>query len=132
MKFRFQRGLGRKEGRNMENNMMFLSLLFLVVCSSSFSSASDVLGFPSTPKFPRSQAEKLIRELNLLPKDAEPVDVDADSREVESPKSIVEARVRFPGVDYSNASVSVEDLGHHAGYYKIKHSRAAKFVSLKP
>lgn len=103
-------------------NLVFLSLLFLVL--SPFSSANDILGFSSNPKFPKSQAEKLIRELNLFPKDAEPV--NAVGRE--SPKGLVETRLRFPGIDYSDASVSVEDLGHHAGYYKIKHSSAARFV----
>lgn len=104
---------------------MFIPLLFLVIFSP-FSSVSGILGFPASPKFPKFQAEKLIRELNLFPKDAEPVN-DA-GRLGESPKSLVETRLRFPGVDYSGASVTAEELGHHAGYYKIKHSRAARFV----
>ncbi|KAL6329334.1 hypothetical protein AAG906_017636 [Vitis piasezkii] len=41
-------------------------------------------------------------------------------------KSLVETRLRFPSIDYSDASVSVGDLEHHAGCYKIKHSGAAR------
>ena len=112
----------------MQDHSVFLSLIFLVLVLflSHFASANDVLGFSPSSKLPKLQAEKLIRELNLLPKDAEPV--DAVDREIESPKRLVEAPVRFPGVDYADDSITVEDLGHHAGYYKIKKSRAARSV----
>ncbi|OVA17989.1 Peptidase S10 [Macleaya cordata] len=73
---------------------------------------------PSSANFPTTQAEKLIRQLNLFPKDAEAVD-----ESVVAPK-IVEKRFRFPNL--ADSGVSVEDLGHHAGYYKIEHSHAAR------
>ncbi|PRQ58726.1 hypothetical protein RchiOBHm_Chr1g0362451 [Rosa chinensis] len=39
-------------------------------------------------------------------------------------KSIVEKRFTVPNV-VGESGVSVDDLGHHAGYFKIEHSHAA-------
>eukprot|EP00262_Sarcandra_glabra_P005779 TRINITY_DN175_c1_g1_i1.p1 TRINITY_DN175_c1_g1~~TRINITY_DN175_c1_g1_i1.p1 ORF type:complete len:501 (+),score=82.01 TRINITY_DN175_c1_g1_i1:332-1834(+) len=98
-------------------SLLFLSLLF---SSSSLSSAfiPDDLRLPSNAKFPSLQAEKLIRDLNLFPKDAV-----AENFYSDGPR-IVERRFGFPGLVESG--VSIEDLGHHAGYYRIQHSHAAR------
>ncbi|KAJ9684715.1 hypothetical protein PVL29_016940 [Vitis rotundifolia] len=110
----------------MENSV-FLSLLslFLVVLSP-LSSVNGFLRPSLNPKFPTLQAEKLIRELNLFPKDAEAV--NGMDWEGESLKKLVERRLRFPGIDYNDASV--KDLSQHAGYYKLRHSLAARMFYL--
>ncbi|KAJ1435987.1 Serine carboxypeptidase, serine active site [Sesbania bispinosa] len=70
-------------------------------------------------------AKKLIRDLNLFPE----VDLNivgaANSSSVQ-PRKIVEKRLRFPNLVDSDSEVSVEDLGHYAGYYPIEHSHAAR------
>ncbi|KAK9158600.1 hypothetical protein Scep_005174 [Stephania cephalantha] len=91
--------------------IIIFSALSLLL-QSNLSSATLVL--------PKSQAETLIRQLNLLPTDADPV---LDDRSVLSDKKIVEKRFRLPNLD---EGVSVEDLGHHAGYYKLPHSHDAR------
>ncbi|KAI3989600.1 hypothetical protein MKX01_036209 [Papaver californicum] len=85
---------------------LFLLLSALTYCSAT--SVSEILG--------------LIRQLNLLPKDAEPVDDESLTADV--PK-IVEKRFTFPNL-IDTKGVSVEYLGHHAGYYKLEHSHAAR------
>ena len=69
-------------------------------------------------------AKKLIRELNLFPK--EEVNVVDESRVSfpEDPK-LVEKRFKLPNLAVP-AEVSVEDLGHHAGYYKLANSHDAR------
>lgn len=108
----------------MENSL-FLSLLslFLVVLFS-LSSVNGFLRPSLDTEFPLPQAEKLIRDLNLFPKDAEPV--KGIDWEGESSKKIVEKRLRFPGINYGDASV--KDFAQHAGYYKLRHSLAARFL----
>ncbi|KAK9282657.1 hypothetical protein L1049_010877 [Liquidambar formosana] len=105
-------------------NPSFLSpLLLALLVLSPLSSAqfADDLLLPSIARFPSTQAEKLIRELNLFPKDDVNIVKGHDST---SSSKIVEKPLRFPNL--VDPSVSVEDLGHYAGYYKIQNSHAAK------
>ncbi|KAF8397747.1 hypothetical protein HHK36_016669 [Tetracentron sinense] len=104
----------------MEKNLfLFLfSLLLLLLFSFSSAKISDHLRLPSDANFPAIQAEKLIRELNLIPKDA----VAVGDHSI-APK-IVEKRFKFPNI--ADSGVSIEDLGHHAGYYQLQHSNAAR------
>ncbi|KAF6166945.1 hypothetical protein GIB67_037458 [Kingdonia uniflora] len=95
-----------------------LLLLLLIPKFSYGAMISDDLQLPSTANFPVGQAEKLIRELGLLPRDARAEEVSSDARR------IVERQFAFPGAVENGASV--EELGHHAGYYKIQHSHAAR------
>ncbi|KAI3923019.1 hypothetical protein MKW98_013553 [Papaver atlanticum] len=112
----------------MEKNHSFLCLLSILIvlsaaaplCSANLDETDD-LRLPSDASFPSIHAEKLIRQLNLFPKDAEAVAKDDDQVE---PKKIVEKRFMFPNV--ADSGVSVQDLGHHAGYYKLQHSHAAR------
>ncbi|KAK9168616.1 hypothetical protein Syun_000756 [Stephania yunnanensis] len=97
--------------------IVIFSALSLLL-QSNLSSATLVL--------PKSQAETLIRQLNLLPTDADPV---LDDRSVLSDKKIVEKRFRLPNLD---EGISVEDLGHHAGYYKLPHSHDARSAFRNP
>ena len=91
-----------------------LSLLFFI--SSSFSYARTS---PFTNDLRLSPAEKLIRSLNLFPK--KPVNIRASERGF-VPGKLVEKKFSFLGA----SGPSVEDLGHHAGYYSLPHTKAAR------
>lgn len=99
-------------------SLFFLLLLLLVLLSPSCSFAKI-----QVPSDRYNQAETLIRELNLFPKESENI-VDKDPFLATEASGIFEKRFVFPNLD--NSSVTIEDLGHHAGYYKIKHSHAAR------
>nr|XP_016470404.1 PREDICTED: serine carboxypeptidase-like 49 [Nicotiana tabacum] len=94
---------------------LFLTLLLL--SPSSFAKVSI------SSKLASKQAEKLIHELNLFPKESDNI-VDRDPFPTAASR-IVEKRFSFPNLANSSI-ISFEDLGHHAGYYKIKHSHAAR------
>ncbi|KAF5180327.1 Serine carboxypeptidase-like [Thalictrum thalictroides] len=102
----------------MERNLPFIFLCVLVLFSLS---SSATIGASSY--FPNGVAEKLIKQLNLFPKDAV-VEVVGDVSTTNS--TIVEKLFRFPGLVMTDSGNSVEELGHHAGYYNIKHSHAAR------
>lgn len=107
--------------------LTFCFVLLLSLIALSRARFPDDLQLPlPRSTFPSVQAGKLIRELNLFP--AKDVNIlrDADARLLYGRKRIVEKRFRFPNVvDDEYSGVSVEDLGHHAGYYKIANSHAA-------
>ncbi|GAA0139749.1 serine protease [Lithospermum erythrorhizon] len=98
----------------------FLPLLLLISVTSSTASTDDHdLSLYST--FPRTQAEKLIRSFNLSPQH----DINRASAEASvSESKIVEKRIELPLLGKSGATVS--DLGHHAGYYKLPHTKDAR------
>lgn len=99
---------------------LFLSLVLLLAFSpSSFAKVSI------SSKLASKQAEKLIHELNLFPKESDNI-VDRDPFPTAASR-IVEKRFSFPNLANSSI-ISFEDLGHHAGYYKIKHSHAARYL----
>ncbi|XP_052200207.1 serine carboxypeptidase-like isoform X1 [Diospyros lotus] len=100
--------------------LICLSFLFLLLLLSPFSLAT--LRFPPNARLPSIQAGEMIRELNLFPKE----DINVVDRYASEPAGpgIVEKRFRFPNL--ADPSVTVDDLGHHAGYYKIEHSHAAR------
>ncbi|GAB2286879.1 Protein cbp3, mitochondrial [Dionaea muscipula] len=114
-------------------SVLLLLLLFLSPLSYAEFSIPDADGLriPPGAKFPSLQAEKLIRELNLFPK--EPINIIDPDRDVggtlEAAKKagprLVEKRFKFPNFDAANG-ISAEDLGHHAGYYEIEHSHDAR------
>ncbi|KAF2295630.1 hypothetical protein GH714_033352 [Hevea brasiliensis] len=104
--------------------MLLLSLV--AISRAKFPDDHHHLPLPRST-FPSVQAGKLIRELNLFP--AKDVNVlrDGDAGLLDGRNRIVEKRFRFPNVvDDEFGGVSVEDLGHHAGYYKIANSHAAR------
>ncbi|GLT70165.1 hypothetical protein SLA2020_422620 [Shorea laevis] len=106
------------------DKLIFLSLLLLLLLSSSATSILEDhhLGLARF-NFPSIHGEKLIRELNLFPK--EEVNVIDASQASAAGSRFFEKRLRFPNVAGS-AGVSVDDLGHHAGYYKLPHSHDAR------
>ncbi|KAK1314549.1 Serine carboxypeptidase 3 [Acorus calamus] len=99
----------------MSNPSLLVGLLSLLLIPSV--SPSD---FPFGATFPSIQAEKLIKELNLSPKDAVPTSNGGDES-----KRIVERGFKIPGL-LGSEDVSVKDLGHHAGYYRLSHSYDAR------
>lgn len=81
------------------------------------------------PSFPSTQAKKMIRDFNLSPEREINIVEDDGGLRLSSVQqnSIVEKRFKFPKFTDPNGA-SVADLGHHAGYYQIKHSHAARYV----
>lgn len=99
-----------------------LSLFFLLFTASPFSSATTHnnknLFQSSALKSPQTQAQKFIRELNLFPKHK--ANIAAAGSSFSTAPRLVERKFTFPLiVDSGNTA---EDLGHHAGYYKLPHS----------
>eukprot|EP00252_Welwitschia_mirabilis_P002312 TRINITY_DN1222_c0_g1_i1.p1 TRINITY_DN1222_c0_g1~~TRINITY_DN1222_c0_g1_i1.p1 ORF type:complete len:512 (-),score=71.96 TRINITY_DN1222_c0_g1_i1:197-1732(-) len=108
----------------MKMRISAVFLLFLL-CNSLVSFPSNAfLRLPESAKFPRGQAEKLIRELNLIPgiPDSEPAEGE------EKGPRLVERQINLPIRGSSNdaEAASVETLGHHAGYFELKHTHAAR------
>ncbi|WJX74325.1 Serine carboxypeptidase-like 48 [Trifolium repens] len=106
---------------------MYLSFtMLLLFISPSFSSPyspqnNDIL-ISSTASFPKKlQAENLIRGLNLFPKHSINIPKN-DPHFVHG--NIVEKKFTFPG--FVDSGHSVEELAHHAGYYRLPHSKAAR------
>ncbi|XP_019451934.1 PREDICTED: serine carboxypeptidase-like [Lupinus angustifolius] len=100
-----------------------LSLFFFVLPSSS----SSRLSFTTiknhqqslTTSYPQSQAERLIRSFNLFPEDLVNM---IDNEPGFTPGTLVEKNFSF----LAASGPSVEDLGHHAGYYSLPHTKAAR------
>ena len=111
----------------------FLVHLFLSAVASA-TSFDGGLGL-ARPDFQSIHAERLIHALNLFhDHDVNLVSPSADgngSSLDSSGKKLVEKRFTMPNIaDGSDSGVTVEDLGHHAGYYKIEHSYDARSVFL--
>lgn len=104
---------------------LFALLVFLHV--SSFASAithDDNQVFESlTSDIPQTQAEKLIRGFNLFPKHK--VNIDSRGSSLSTSPRLVEKKFKFRTAGDSGASV--EDLGHHAGYYRLPHSNDGRY-----
>lgn len=102
----------------MENLIIFTVFFFFIssftITSAKFSIFNDFL------------ADNPIKELNLFPN--KPVNIINSSDNVHfsqgAPK-IVEKRFKFPNL-YDPKGATVEELGHHAGYYQIQHSHDAR------
>jgi len=88
-----------------------------VSVSSSYATSRFTHGRTYTPQ---SQAEKLIRSLNLFPKDS--VNIIKGDLDSFVPGKIVESKFSF----FGDSGNSIQDLRHHAGYYSLPHSKAAR------
>ncbi|XP_027345767.1 serine carboxypeptidase-like isoform X1 [Abrus precatorius] len=99
-----------------------LVLFFFVLLSPSYATSRlthhHLLSTTTSPH--QSRAERLIKGLNLFPKD--PVNIRKGDVAAFSPGKIVETKFSFLG----DSGPSVDDLGHHAGYYSLPHSNAAR------
>jgi len=116
-----QNNMASSSSRFLNTSLSFIFFFFLISNNipPSFSSpthrtTTDLISFSST-------AEKLIRGLNLFPKD--PINtLHKDSLIVAG--NIVEKKLTFPSL--VGPGSSVEELGHHAGYYSLPRSKAAR------
>jgi serine carboxypeptidase-like clade IV len=119
----------QQKQNNMASSLRFLKvclsfkmlLHFLFFISPSFSflqlhpKNNDIL-LSST-----ASPSTLIRGLNLFPKSS--INIPENDPHVLH-GNIVEKKFTFPGFD--DSGYSVEELGHHAGYYSLPHSKAAR------
>ncbi|KAJ8624263.1 hypothetical protein MRB53_032793 [Persea americana] len=118
----------------MKSPSLFVPLLLLFISpfpspSYSFSiSVPDDLRLPSNANFPITQAEKLIRELNLFPKDARATPTPPSGDSGTGPR-IVEKRFGFPDLA-AQSGIPADELGHHAGYYRLSHTHDARMFYL--
>ena len=72
-----------------------------------------------------NQAEKLIRQLNLFPKHSiNLVPNDDESSLATSSPQIVEKQFNFNLL--GDPGPSVQDFGHHAGYYRLPYTKGAR------
>ncbi|KAI7735992.1 hypothetical protein M8C21_022404 [Ambrosia artemisiifolia] len=108
----------------MANIIFFLPLLLLLILVPNASPTTLTLDNPS---FPSTIAKQMIRDFNLFPQHS--VNIVDDDHLLPSltvgENNLVEKRLKFPDFVDLNG-VSVDDLGHHAGYYQIEHSHAAR------
>ncbi|KAG5515593.1 hypothetical protein RHGRI_036585 [Rhododendron griersonianum] len=106
-----------------------LSCLLLLLLLSPLSSAirNHVMAKSSPLRsFPKTQAQKLIKSFNLSPKH------DINNGDVghvmdESPM-MVEKPLRLPVLGDPAGNNSIQDLGHHAGYYRLPNTVDARYV----
>ncbi|KAF8009572.1 hypothetical protein BT93_J0547 [Corymbia citriodora subsp. variegata] len=99
----------------------FLFCLLLLFSIASPSKTSSLTANSS----PLTEAEALIKGLNLHPKEAVNIRTgDRNSTSWPSDGKIVEWRLDLPVLGDSGSSI--KDLGQHAGYYPLRHSHAAR------
>eukprot|EP01018_Ginkgo_biloba_P020482 Gb_30339 [translate_table: standard] len=95
----------------------------LVLCLWICPSSAD-LRLPNSARFPQAQAERFIKELNLLPGVAE-AEVDSN----DGPR-LVERKINLDIKGDAGSTASLEELGHHAGYFRLEHTHAANGLRL--
>ncbi|KAI4384395.1 hypothetical protein MLD38_002559 [Melastoma candidum] len=111
----------------MARDWVFASFVAIVLAAGSTKGASLLEDMRVAPSdFPSLNAEKLIRELNLSPKELDVVSGRNGVGIGGDGKRIMERNFVFPDLVGVDSRVSVEDLGHHAGYYKLKDSHDAR------
>lgn len=121
------------------NNFVHFPILLIVLlgCCCFIANASlpnkqqqqDHFKLSSSTTFPKLQAERLIRQLNLFPKHPFNLRVEEDDGlSVEDESGLVEKRFEMSGLLSGDPGTTVEDLGHHAGYYRLPHSKDARCV----
>ncbi|GER39437.1 serine carboxypeptidase [Striga asiatica] len=102
----------------MTSPFVALSVLYAFLISSTLSFSDSNNGEISS--YPKTQAEKLIRSLNLFPEHE--VNLHRPDSHNASISGIVEKQFKFP---FMEADDSIQDLGHHAGYYTLPHNNTA-------
>ncbi|GAB2285076.1 hypothetical protein Dimus_019531 [Dionaea muscipula] len=122
--------------------LVFLLLLNLVLVLSSDgfiieNNYVDDLRLSSSANFPKIEAEKLIKHLNLSPKRS--FNHRAAHEEESSPAAgagrgrLIERSFKIPPQlllhDHGIPGTSLQDFGHHAGYYRLPHSKDARSLS---
>ncbi|XAR60018.1 Carboxypeptidase C [Bertholletia excelsa] len=97
---------------------LFLSFLFILAPLSSPASLCSTLNFP------KKQAEQFIRGLNLFPKHGFNKGSPVFNESSSVIGSLVEKPLKLPAL--GDSETSIEDLGHHAGYYRLPHTKDAR------
>ncbi|KAI8007692.1 hypothetical protein LOK49_LG07G00286 [Camellia lanceoleosa] len=100
---------------------VYLVFPFLLLCSL----CSATLRIPSNARLPLS-GEKLIESSISSQRSPSTSPIPMMSLLRLSLPVIAEKRFKFP--NFADPDVSAEDLGHHAGYYTIQHSHAARIT----
>ncbi|XXG75125.1 hypothetical protein AAC387_Pa07g3705 [Persea americana] len=100
--------------------MASVPLLFLLSLTLLFLPSSPQL--LRNPLRPRKFAETLITSLNLLPGIPR---IEDDHLDLSGPR-LVERKLDLEILGDSGSDVSIENLGHHAGYYRLERTHAAK------
>lgn len=107
-------------------SLLFLALLVVFLSSHvlSLSSSNNEDEFMvSSAKFPVPMAEKLIKQFNLFPKH----DINKASS---SPLAATHQQTLFEkrfNLSYlGDSGATVQDLSHHAGYYRLPHTKDAR------
>ncbi|KAG2397536.1 Serine carboxypeptidase-like 48 [Vigna angularis] len=95
-------------------------VLFFLSLSSSYAISHGLNHDPATSPHLYSHAQKLIRSLNIFPEES--INIIEDDHAGFVPGQIVEKNFSFLG----HSGPSVEELGHHAGYYSLPRSKAAR------
>lgn len=111
----------------MGRSLSLLTLLFLsLLLGSSGNPNPNPSPNRSRPyhRAPRRFAADLIRDLNLFP--ALQHGSDGTEHEIDDGPRIVEKKLNLEVLGDIGSDVSVEELGHHAGYYRLEHTHAAK------
>ncbi|KAL6516715.1 Serine carboxypeptidase-like 48 [Orobanche gracilis] len=104
--------------------LLCISLISATLLSAEKNARGGDFRF-SSYDFPKTHADKLIRSLNLFPEREMNHHHHRYSAENDFGSSrIVEKRFKFPFMEESGDSV--RDLGQHAGYYKLAHSKDAR------
>ncbi|PSR86559.1 Serine carboxypeptidase-like [Actinidia chinensis var. chinensis] len=101
-------------------SLLSLSLLFFLLLLSPLPSSSQL---PPTLNSAKTQFQRLIRGFNLSPKH----DVNTGRPGGQSPAvgpAMVEWPLKLPV--YGDSGNSIQDLGHHAGYYRLPHTKDAR------
>lgn len=110
-------------------SLLLLLLLPLLSPLSSATGIHDANPSQSSPQlnFPKTQAQKLIRGLNLSPKHDINTGSGSGHTAAESPVDgpmMVEKPLRLPVL--GDAGNTIKDLGHHAGYYRLPNTKDAR------
>lgn len=99
-------------------------LSFFLLLALPLASATSLDEEQATINYPILQAEKLIRDLNLFPKDS--INIAAEEPSFSS-SGLVEKSFQFPFIERKKSrGPSVQELGHHAGYYPLPHTKSAR------
>ncbi|KAH9624815.1 hypothetical protein KSS87_018131 [Heliosperma pusillum] len=98
--------------------LLFLCIFFIIFF---FVTPLSAILSPFNDLRPRN----LIESLNLFPKKSVNIIEDNNGDLPKLDERLVEKWFKFPNF-YDASGISVEDLGHHAGYYQIEHSHDAR------
>lgn len=102
-------------------SLLFLAVVLCPHALSLYSSNNEDEFILSSAEFPVPMAQKLIKQLNLFPKH----DINKGKTVAATEQTLFEKRFNLSYLGDSGATV--QDLGHHAGYYRLPHTKDARF-----